>query len=119
MPPHDRDPQREGSSPVHVLIAESSNTDVAEWQACEGPRPGSVALHAWFVRRRDGQPDVYAVVSGDEDDATVELIPAGPGEDDAYAVARGCHAGREAGATPDIECGVVHRGPMAAAGPAP
>lgn len=115
----DHGAQDDAPSPVHVLVAEASGTDLAEWKPCEGPRPGSVALHACFVRRRGGQPDVYAVVSGDEDDATVELIPAGPGEDDAHAVARGCLAGKDSGAEPDIQCGVVHRGPIAATAPAP
>ncbi len=119
MPAHDHDPTDAGDSPVHALVAGASGTDAAEWEPCDGPRPGSVALHAWFVRRKAGQPDVYAVASGDEDDVTVELIPAEAGEDDAHAVARGCLAGRDRDAVPDIECGVVHRGPMAGAGPVP
>ena len=120
--PHARDI---GPSPVHALVAAASGTDVAEWEPCDGPRPGSVSMHAWFVRRidslpgrKDVRPDVYAVVSGgDDDDVTVELIPAAPGEDDAHAVALGVLAGRDAGVEPDIACGVVHQGPVA--GPAP
>lgn len=119
MPAHDHDPTDVGDLPVHALVAEASGTAVAEWEPCDGPRPGSVSLAFWFVRRKDGVPDVYAVASGDADDVTVELIPAEVGEYDAHAVVRRCLAGRDRDAAPDIECGVMHRGPLAVVAPVP
>jgi hypothetical protein len=101
------------------LLADSTGTDPAEWAECDGPAQRGTPLSAWFVRRRAGSPDVYAIASGDSETMTLELIPAEPDERDAYAVARGVLSGRAETAQPDIECGVVYDGPVPGAeGPA-
>lgn len=106
------------ASHIHRLVAESSRTTVDEWAECPGPSPGT-PLSAWFVRRKAGAPDVYAVASGDGETVTVELIPAETDELDAFQVGMGVLMHRSETVNPDIECGVVFDGPLPGSAPAP
>lgn len=99
-------------SPVHLLLAYASGTDHEEWKPCDGPRPGSVPFASWFVRKSEGYPDIYAIVSGDAEETTVELIPAAQGETDAFLVAKGALANDQETEPTDIDCGVVFQGPL-------
>lgn len=99
-------------SPVHLLLAFSSGTEPREWVPCDGPRPGSVPFASWFVRRSEGFPDIYAIVSGDREETTVELIPVAAGETDAFQVAKGALENLQETEATDIDCGVLFRGSL-------
>lgn len=94
-------------STAHQLLAGSTGTAIEDWSECPGPDQKGETLTAWFVRRSKGNPDIYAVASGDAEHMAIELIPAEPDELDAFAVIRGVFAKRPETVTPDIECGVV------------
>ena len=95
---------------AHRLLADATDSEVADWRECEGPSQKGAPPTAWFVRRQAGQPDVYAAAYGDAEEMTIELIPAVDDEKDAFAVVRGVLGGRTLTELPDIACGVVFRG---------